>query len=207
MNYICNEKKERFIYFGKFIYFMVTFYTYLGLYLDDLNKWISLSEFEKYFKKPHQTIKVHLKKFVDLNVLIIEKKERFLFYKLNLDNPLTKEHLILCEKERMIDLVKKNVLFSRLYNTLSNYFNDSKCLIFGSSVLGKQFNDIDLLVLSKNKNIKKEISNFEKTYSQKIHLILTDEKSLTKIFRKEIMKKHIIFNSHEYFFEVLYNVN
>lgn len=198
---------ERFIYIGKFFYLMVNFYTYLSLYLDDLNKWISLNEFEKYFKKPHQTIKVHLKKFVDLKVLVVEKKDRFIFYKLNLEHPLTKEHLILCEKERMIDFIQTNILFSRLYNTLSNYFSDSKCLIFGSSILGKNFNDIDLLVLSKNKNIKKEISNFEKTYSQKIHLILTDEKNLTKTFKKEIIKKHIIFNSHDYFFEVLYNVN
>ena len=183
---------------------MVRFYTYLKVYLNDLNKQVSLSEFENYFKKPHQTIKNHLNQFIKAKILTEEKKERFLFYKLNLENPLTKEHLILCEKERLIDFLEKNTLFSRLYQELSQFFKDSKILLFGSSTEKKDYNDIDLLIISENKNIKETIKKFEQIYSKKIHVVQTKENGLTKTLIQEIKQKHIIFNNHEYFMEVLY---
>ena len=123
---------------------------------------------------------------------------------MNLDNPLTKEYLLLCEKERLLDFLENNVLFSRLYTELSDFFNDSKILLFGSSVNQKEYNDIDLLVISKNEQIKSIITKFEQTYSKKIHLIQTEEEYLTKILIQEIRQKHIIFNNHEYFMEMLY---
>ena len=183
---------------------MVRFYTYLEVYLVDVSKQVGLSEFESYFKKPHQTIKSHLNLFIDAKILKKEKKERFVFYRLNLENPLTKEYLILCEKERLLDFLEKNTLFSRLYNELSEFFNDSKLLLFGSSLERKGYNDIDLLIFSKNKNIKQTLHKFEQTYSKKIHMIQTEEQRLTNTLIQEIRKRHIIFNNHEYFMGVLY---
>ncbi|MFW6282468.1 MAG: nucleotidyltransferase domain-containing protein [Minisyncoccales bacterium] len=183
---------------------MVKFYTYLELFLYDLNKQINLGEFEKYFKKPHQTIKAHLTKFVKLNVLKEEKKEKLRIYNLNLENPLTKEFIIIAEKERLINFLEQKMLFKTLYEELSPYFNESKILLFGSSVNQENFKDIDLLVISKNQELKKSIKKFEQTYSKKIHLIQTRKQDLTKTFIKEIRKKHIILNNHEFFFEVLY---
>jgi len=183
---------------------MVRFYTYLEVYLDDLGKSVSLSEFEGFFKVPHQTIKKHLEQFTNAKILKEEKKRRFVFYKLNLENPLTNEYLILCEKERLLIFLEKNALFSRLYNELSHFFKDSKMLLFGSSVKTNDYNDIDLLILSKNKEIKQALSKFYQTYAKKIHLIQTEERDLTKTLIQEIKQKHIIFNNHEYFMEVLY---
>lgn len=184
---------------------MVRSYTYLEMYLEDLHKQINLGEFEKYFKTPHQTIKKHLKPFVKSKVLIEEKKGRFRFYKLNLENPLTKEYILLCEKERLLNFLENNTLFSRLYEELSHFFHNSSFLIFGSSTTRKTYEDIDVLAISTNKHIKRILNNFEQTYSKKIHLIQTQEKNLTKTFIKEIKKKHIILNNHNYFSKVLYN--
>lgn len=183
---------------------MVNFYTYLEIFLEDLHKLVSLSEFETYFNRPHQTIKSHLNEFVKKKVLKEDKRKKFLFYKLNLDNPLTKEYLILCEKERLLDFLSRNTLFSRLYHALSEYFHDSSILLFGSSTKAKTYNDIDMLILSENKELKKALKEFEQIYSKKIHLIQTKEKDLTKALIKEIRQKHIIFNNHSYFIEVLY---
>jgi len=183
---------------------MVRFYTYLEVYLGDLNKSISLSEFESYFKKPHQTIKSHLNQFLKAKILKEDKKERFLFYKLNLENPLTKEYLILCEKERLLDFLEKSAFFLRLYSELSKFFHDSKVILFGSSTEKKDYNDIDLLIISQNNGIKQALNKFEQTYSKKIHLIQTLEKDLTKALIQEIRQKHIILNNHEYFMGVLY---
>ncbi|MCK5234749.1 MAG: hypothetical protein KAJ88_02805, partial [Candidatus Aenigmarchaeota archaeon] len=66
---------------------MVRNYTYLEIYLDNLDKKVSLSEFEKYFKRPHQTVKNQLKILVKEKILIEDKRTRFLFYEINKDNP------------------------------------------------------------------------------------------------------------------------
>ena len=159
---------------------MVRFYTYLEVYLGNLGKSVSLSEFEGNFKNPHQTLKKHLEQFTKAKILKEEKKER------------------------LLNFLEKNALFLRLYHELSQFFKDSKILLFGSSVETKDYNDIDLLILSKNKNIKEIIKKFKETYFVKIHLVQTEVKDLTKTLIQEIKKKHIIFNNHEYFMEVLY---
>ena len=182
---------------------MVSFYTYLEIYLDDLHKRVSLSEFEKKFKKPHQTIKSHLQELVDAKILLCEKKERFLFFSLNLQNPLTKEFLVMCEKERLFLFLQKT-LFKRLYEFLSEFLNNNKVLIFGSSVKNDKFSDIDLLIISKDEKIKKRINEFSKTYNVKIHCIQTEVKDVTESFKIELKKNHICLNNHEFFVEVLY---
>lgn len=186
---------------------MVHFYTYLEMFLDDLHKQISLIEFEKHFKKPHQTIKRHLKFLTKSKILIEDKKNKFLFYKLNLENPLLFEYLSICEKERTFKHIE-NPLFNRLYELISPEFKNSNILIFGSSATKKTFNDIDILILNKtaseNNNLKKELNLFEQTYSIKLHIIWTNRKTLTKTFKKEILKNHIILNNHDYFVKILY---
>lgn len=183
---------------------MVKNYTYLEIWLKDLNQKYSLSELEKYFKINHQTIKSHLKKFIQEKIIIEEKKEKFLFYILNLKNPLTYEHLIICQKEKLFRFLEKNTLFLLLYKELSPFFEQSKILLFGSSTEKKDYNDIDLLVISKNQKIKQTLNKFQQTYSKKIHLIQTQKKDITKTLINEIKQKHIIFNNHEYFMELLY---
>lgn len=189
---------------SKYFYLMVRFYTYIEQFLEDLNKQISLSEFERYYKKPHQTLKNHLQKLVEKKILAVEKKTRFTFYKINKRNPLLKEYLTMCERERLFTYLEKNTLIKRLYDLLSSYMNNHKLLIFGSAVAKKEFSDIDLLIISDNKDIRKKINEFVKTYDVKIHVIQTDEKNITETFIEEIRKKHIIFNDFEYFIRLLY---
>ena len=59
-------------------------------------------------------------------------------------------------------------------------------MLFGSAVESKDFNDLDVLVIGKDKHIKKTLADFQKTYSVKIHLIQTNKQNLTKSFIKEI---------------------
>ena len=183
---------------------MVSFYTYLELYLDDLRKLVSLSEFEKHFKTPHQTIKNHLKGLVKDKILLEEKRARFRFYKLNLTNPLTIDYLSLCEKEKTFSFLRQNTLFSRLHSVIAPYLKESSILLFGSAAISKEYKDIDLLIISKSKNIIEELKKFEKTYSVKLHIIQAPESDLTETLIAEIRKKHIILNNHDYFLRVIY---
>ena len=183
---------------------MVSFYTYLELYLDDLRKLVSLSEFEKHFKTPHQTIKSHLKDLVKEKILLEDKRARFRFYKLNLGNPLTADYLSLCEKEKTFSFLRQNALFSRLHSVIAPYLKESSILLFGSAAISKEYKDIDLLIISKGKNITEELKKFEKTYSVKLHIIQTSESDLTETLITEIRKKHIILSNHDYFIRVIY---
>ena len=157
-----------------------------------------MSEFENHFKVPHQTIKPHLEKLVKERVIDCEKRGRFLFYELNLKNPLLKDYLAVCEKERLFAFLEKNPLMRELHKRIRM----EKALVFGSSVNSKSFNDIDILVIGQKSS--SELRLFEQTYSVKTHLVATEERNLTEIFLKEIKKKHIIFSCHEYFVGVLY---
>ena len=174
------------------------------MYLDNLHKKVNLNEFEKHFKTPHQTVKKHLKEFVDSKILNVEKKARFIFYELNLTNPLLIEYLAMCEKERLIAFLNKP-LFKRLYEHISRLLVDNKIAVFGSAVSNEIFSDIDLLVISKDTEVKKTVKKFNDTYSGKpIHMVQTDAKHLTDSFITEIKKKHIFLNEHDYFIKELY---
>jgi hypothetical protein len=196
--------EEKILYIkSKQTYLMVSFYTYLEIYLDDLNKAVSLGEFETRLKKPHQTIKQHLSKLVLEKVLIESKKGRFVFYSLNKSNPFLVEYLSVCEKERLFDFLK-DTLFFRLYQQVSPFLNANKVLIFGSATESKKYQDIDILIISKDKKIISALKDFEKTYSVKLHIVQTEEKNLTESLIKEVKKKHIIFSGHTYFLRLIH---
>ncbi|MFH1408345.1 MAG: nucleotidyltransferase domain-containing protein [Nanoarchaeota archaeon] len=196
-------KKKDLNKISAFLYPMVKKYTYLKAFLNDPSKQVNLQEFENMFKKPHQTVKRHLQVFVKDDVLTEMRMGKFMFYKLNRENPLHLNYLSICEKELTFTFLK-NTLFKRLHETLSPFFGTSAMLIFGSAAVSKTFNDIDLLVLGDDKKIPATLKDFEKIYAKKIHLVQTKEKDLTPSFKAEIMKKHIILNNHDYFMRILY---
>ena len=182
-------------------YLMVRNYTYLEIYLDNLDKKVSLSEFEKHFKIPHQTVKNQIKMLVQEKILVEDKRTRFLFYEINKDNPALNEYLSICEKEKMFKVMDQRPIIRRLYTLLAQ--DVENMLVFGSAAISEKFNDIDLLVISK-KDIKKIIDDFELTYSVKIHVIRAEKKDLTKTLLTEIRKKHLILKGHDFFVEMLY---
>ncbi len=180
---------------------MVNFFTYLEIYLDNLRKEVKLSEFERFFSDAHQKIKPRLAKLVKRNILIINKKERFLYYHLNLTNPITIEYILMCEKNRTIELLQKQPLLNRLYEHIRPF--NINLLIFGSAATDNKFNDIDLLILGKEYP-KKIIKNFEQTYNIKVHTVNTNKSAITKTFLEELRKKHIILSNHDLFVRLLY---
>ncbi len=180
---------------------MVNKYTYLEIFIDDLNKQINLQEFEEYYNLPHQTIKRQISFLIKNKILIEEKKKKFRFYKLNLKNLLIYDYILMCEKERLFKFLE-NPLFKRLYEQISKYFNDNKFLIFGSSVNKNNYNDIDILIIGKNLEVRKTLKEFNNTYNVKFHIIQTEK--ITETLKEEIKKKHIFFNEYDYFVKLLY---
>jgi len=185
----------------KLFYLVVNKYTYLGIFLDDLHKKVCLSDFEKRFSRPHQTIKAHLEEFVGAHVLRVEKRARFGFYSLNLGNPMVLEYLSLCAKERLIMFLNRP-LFKRVYEVLAPF--TGSIAVFGSSVDSEDFSDIDLLVLSKVPAIRKALDRFKATYSVRLHVVQTECRHLAASFIKELKGRHIFLNNHDEFIRELY---
>lgn len=181
---------------------MVKKYTYLEIFLDNPNKVVGLSEIEGYFDTPHQTVKRHIKPLVEANIILKNKRKRFLTYKLNLENPFLFDYLSICEKQRLFEFTSRP-LFKRLYDYLSKHFSDNNILIFGSAVNNNIFGDIDLLIISSDNKIKKTVDKFSATYKN-IHTVQTNRQSISESLLNEIRKKHIILNNHDYFVRLLY---
>lgn len=185
---------------------MVKKYTYLEPFLQTPKKTYSLQELEEFFATPHQTIKKQVTKLVEENILIEDKRKRFLFYTINLENPLTLDAISITEKIRLQKRLQEEPLLQQLYEELSPFFNNTNILLFGSATTTK-FNDIDLIIIGKNKEIKKKILLFEQTFNKPIEALYTNFRNISETLHKEIIKKHIIFNNHDYFTKHLYSKN
>jgi hypothetical protein len=90
---------------------MVNKFTYLSMFATKPKEKFSLQEFQDYFKIPHQTIKKHFEEFVKLRILKKDKRKRFLFYSLNLENPITLDALSICEKLRLQKRLDEEIQF------------------------------------------------------------------------------------------------
>ena len=186
---------------------MVKKYTYLALFAYNPSEKFSLQEFEEHHKKPHQTIKKYLDMLVQERIIVEDKRKRFRFYKLNLENPLTLDALSIFEKERLRLRLKEDLLLSHLYEELSEYFDRCSFLVFGSATTQKKYNDIDIICFGKDKNLLKKVELFEFTFGKEIELLETNPRNISEVLYGELIKKHLIFNNHDYFVKYLFKKN
>ncbi|MBI2543564.1 MAG: hypothetical protein HYW24_05270 [Candidatus Aenigmarchaeota archaeon] len=169
-----------------------------GLYLNDYGRMLYLRESASLLGKPHQTIKPYVESLVKEGVLIKNERKNLTEYSLNFKNKAVYDHLIIAEKEKLMERLKVDTLLRVLFEKLSPFFGKNVFVIFGSAVDKIQKgSDIDLLVIGKQ-NISNELEDFENIYNKKIHKIqITNIENLTLALIKEIYKKHIIFNNTE----------
>lgn len=186
---------------------MVNKYTYLALFAYEPHKQFSLQELEEYHHIPHQTIRRQLDVLVQEKILIENKRKKFRFYQLNIDNPLTLDALSIYEKERLKERLEEDSLLNKLYEELSTHFDKCSFLIFGSSTKEKKYEDIDIICFGKDKTLLKKVELFEFTFGKEIELLETSPRNITEILYKELIKKHLIFNNHDYFVKYLFKKN
>jgi len=179
---------------------MVKKFTYLSLFATAPHKRFSLQEFQEVFKTPHQTIKKYLDKFVKKRILLEDKRKRFLFYSINLENPMTFDALSICEKLRLQKRLDEDLLLYGFYYDVIPHLDKITLIIFGSATNSSKYNDIDLLAIGKNadiKKLKKTINSFERTYNKTVHFHEAKPRELSEIFIHELINKHIILNNHD----------
>ncbi len=157
--------------------------------------WIHLSEISRMLKIPHPTLRQHLNIFEKKGIVIKQIKGRLTNYKINYDNPLVIDYLVMIEKNKLINKCNKELLLKEVTSFLHGINNS--LLIFGSSVNNiKNANDIDILIIGTPD--KQLFDDFQNKYGIKFHIISLKSLSEVKLaLKKEIIQKHLIINNSE----------
>lgn len=164
----------------------------ITIFKNNINRHLTLAEFEKELKKPHQTLRPKLDSLIKQNIIKKEGK----IYSLNLKNPESLEYLSIAEKEELF-FTLKDPLFFIIYQKFSKFFDKGLLIVFGSSIINiKSAADIDILIVSdKDAEYEKAAAEIEKTYNKKIHLIIANK--INTALKNEVRKKHIFLNNSD----------
>lgn len=117
-----------------------------------------------------------LRELSERRFLTLRKKGRMVFYKLDLDNPSTRQFKILANVYSLNELVEKLKGAAR------------RVVLFGSCAQGTDVreSDIDLLVITDDKDtVRKEISRFNAKEKRRVMPIIVDANGFAKLKRED----------------------
>ncbi len=169
-------------------------------YLHDYRRSLILADFERELGKPHQTLKRYVEKLVDENVLKVEGEGKHRKYRLNEECYLIFHYLSIAEKLRTDEFIESETLVKRLYEETTPFMSDMKILVFGSYAAKREGEDIDMLLVGEeDEDMNRVLDKFGETYKPVHKVHVSGKKELHGRFKKELHKKHIIFNGTDYF--------
>lgn len=141
----------------------------------------------------------------------ITRKGNIKLCSLNLEDPITKNYLILAERQQAENFLKKNPKLSILKKELpkGNY----TCILFGSRAEEKhrEKSDIDLCMINKEGSRRIKFTKYERLFKVEINTICFSRREFTAMLKEkehnlayEIIKKHIILHGEEYFWNIVF---
>ena len=158
-------------------------------------EWMHLAEVSRSLKIPHPTARIYLKNLEKGGIVRKQSKGKMTLYKLNYNNPLIVDYIILAEKIRLINRCSKEVLLKEIVSFLHELNNT--VIIFGSaSVNLKDAEDVDLIIIGRID--KRSFMEFEKKHDIKFHIInLKRLEEVNSSLKEEVKKKHLILQDSE----------
>ncbi|MBI4154898.1 hypothetical protein HY498_02320 [Candidatus Woesearchaeota archaeon] len=159
-------------------------------------EFIHLSEIARKLKIHHTTLRKYLNLFEKTGVLIKKYQGRLTMYKLNYDNPLIIDFILLAEKEMLTKKYNNDPMLKEIASFVHNS-SFKIALMFGSGVENtKKANDIDLVVINGFNNSL--VKDFEKKFSLSFHIIhVKSLEDIKKGLKEEIKNKHLIIAGSE----------
>ena len=175
----------------------------------NINNEIPIRQLSKESKIPYTTTHRLVKN--NKNLFNIAQKGNIKLVSLNLKDSITKNYLILSERNESDSFLKKEPQFRVLKEEVQKW--DYSLILFGSRAEGKgrEKSDIDLCIINKygKKNIN--FSKFELLFKVEINPIYLSNKEFRYMLKeqeqnlaKEIIKKHIILYGEEYFWSLIW---
>ncbi|MDD5086705.1 MAG: nucleotidyltransferase domain-containing protein [Candidatus Nanoarchaeia archaeon] len=175
----------------------------------NLNNEITIRQLSKESGVPYTTTLRLINKKQEL--FRINKKGNVKLISLNLEDNITKNYLILSERNQADKFIKKHPQFGVLKEEIPK--GKYSLILFGSRAEeeNREKSDVDLCII--NKNGKKNIifSRFELLFKLEVNSIFFSKNEFKKMLKekqqnlaKEIIKKHVILHGEEYFWNLIW---
>lgn len=145
------------------------------------------------------------------NLFAILRKGNLKLCSLQLKDPLIKHYLIIAERQRTEEFLKKCPPLNILRKELPE--GGYACVLFGSRAEGKyrQQSDVDLCIINGDGSKTVTFSKYELVFKLEINPIYLSEEEFGQMLGEsvwnlahEIVGKHIILYGEEYFWDILF---
>ncbi len=188
---------------------MKNYHKLIRYLLDNYHECYSINSIAKKLKLNYRIAFEEINKLANEKIIIIKRMGNsnqctFNYY--------FNEKVLEVEQKKREELLK-NKDIKVLYSLISDIKNPFYiCLIFGSYAQGKQTknSDIDVCIISDNKEINAEIEQITKTLPLKIHLLDFTCKEFISMLKttelnvgKEIVKNRVLLKGAENFYELI----
>ncbi len=166
-----------------------------NLFSNDYNNKFHIREMAKRINKSHVALLPYLSYFEKNKILLSETKGKNKIFRLNSNNSIAKEFLILSEKKQTIDFVNKDTFLKEIYNRIIhldgcfiivNYNKSSQFILHIGKTPINQIKDLRIKVLTGN------IDVFRGQLSKNSQMI------------KDFLIDHIILSNHELLIDELW---
>lgn len=143
-----------------------------------------------------------------LNVKVIGKSK---VLGLNLSYPTLRSYFAIASNDEKEDFLKNQPIIKKIS---SEFEIEDVVMLFGSYAIGEETktSDIDLLIINKKGEKSISFSKYELLFKKKINPIFVTTTEFVKMLKdkeenvgKQALKKHIILNNPEYFWELVLN--
>ena len=193
----------------------------LSVFRKDITNKFTFKEIkEKSRKNSNNLIQLAIKNFKKLDIVKSDKIGNVIIYYLNLDNNLTISYLSIIEQLKIknekklpketLNAIQKNILKKTEFFIF---------LVFGSYAKGKttEKSDLDIVILTQNKVLKKEIMPYIETIKRRellhIHYEIFTRDEFLKMLKveqenvgKEIYRNNFIYYGVEQYYNLIKNV-
>ncbi|MCG2717833.1 MAG: nucleotidyltransferase domain-containing protein [Nanoarchaeota archaeon] len=145
------------------------------------------------------------------SIFNIVRKGNIKLCSLNLDDPITKNYLIVSERQESEIFRKKHPKLNIIANELpkGNY----TVILFGSRAEGKhrEKSDVDICIINEDANKDVKFSKYEQLFKLEINAIYLKREEFKKMLKEkehnithEIVNNHIILYGEEYFWNTIF---
>jgi len=167
-------------------------------FLTKPNEKLHLAQISRETKTPHPTARLWLNELEKEGILRKDFQGRLTLYSLNLDSPLLIDYLTIAEKKKLIRKCKESLILKEINRELKEALGPKTLgLIFGSAAEKiEDAKDVDLLIIGKQE--LKIVKQIERKINKQLHIIsVYSTNQLTKTFKEEIIKKHLLIQGSE----------
>ncbi|MFH0869424.1 MAG: nucleotidyltransferase domain-containing protein [archaeon] len=146
------------------------------------------------------------------SLFVINPKGNIKLVSLNLDDSITKNYLILAERQEAEGFLKKEAMFRLFKGDLPK--GEYALILFGSRADGthREKSDVDLCIINKKGEKNLRFSKLELINNVEVNPMYFADKEFEAMLRdkehnvgKEIVKKHIVLYGEEYFWNLVWN--